>query len=189
VITLGERALVVFEFDAGPAGPAPDPAPAPDPDPDPDPAPAPEPEPEPDPDPDPDPAPEPEPEPAADGGAGRGAQGGSAERGAQRGSGGRDAPRGLTRAERAVHALLVAGHRRKEIAARRGTAEGTVAKQVQSIYRKLGVRGRRELVALVTAASSSARARRTSSRGDDARSFRAARAISVATVEGARPRS
>jgi DNA-binding CsgD family transcriptional regulator len=45
-----------------------------------------------------------------------------------------------------VHALL-AGQRNAEIARERGTASRTVANQIASIFRKLGVRSRAELVA------------------------------------------
>lgn len=51
----------------------------------------------------------------------------------------------LTVAEREVADLLLAGHSTQEIAAARGTAERTVSNQIQSIYRKVGVRSREEL--------------------------------------------
>lgn len=53
----------------------------------------------------------------------------------------------LTGAERAVHALLLAGLSDAAIAELRGTTRSTVTKQVDAIFRKLGVRSRRELLA------------------------------------------
>lgn len=57
------------------------------------------------------------------------------------------APISFTAAERAVHALLLAGLSDAEIAAVRGTTRSTVTKQVDAVFRKLGVRSRRELIA------------------------------------------
>jgi DNA-binding CsgD family transcriptional regulator len=56
---------------------------------------------------------------------------------------------GLSAAERQVVELLLQGHERAAIARLRGTALGTVHKQIERIYRKLGVRSRRELTARV----------------------------------------
>ncbi len=53
----------------------------------------------------------------------------------------------LSEAERDVALQLLAGATNADVAARRGAAERTVANQVQSIYRKLGVRSRGELAA------------------------------------------
>ena len=53
----------------------------------------------------------------------------------------------LTAAERAVHALLLAGLPDAEIAELRGTTRSTVTKQVDAVFRKLGVKSRRELIA------------------------------------------
>lgn len=53
----------------------------------------------------------------------------------------------LTTAERAVCQLVLEGHSNAEIAQRRGTSKRTVANQLQSVYIKVGVRGRRELAA------------------------------------------
>jgi DNA-binding NarL/FixJ family response regulator len=53
----------------------------------------------------------------------------------------------LTSAEIAVAELAVAGLGNAEIGRRRGTSERTVANQLASIYRKLGVGSRTELVA------------------------------------------
>lgn len=53
----------------------------------------------------------------------------------------------LSETEREIVALLVAGSTNTDIAARRRASEHTVANQVQSIFRKLGVRSRAELVA------------------------------------------
>jgi DNA-binding CsgD family transcriptional regulator len=55
----------------------------------------------------------------------------------------------LTDAEREVALLLLQGATNREIGIRRGRAERTVANQVQSLYRKLGVRSRAELAARV----------------------------------------
>lgn len=54
----------------------------------------------------------------------------------------------LTASEREVATLVLAGLTNAQIAARRQTTVATVAKQLESIYRKLSVRGRRELAAL-----------------------------------------
>jgi DNA-binding NarL/FixJ family response regulator len=58
-----------------------------------------------------------------------------------------DALEGLSGAEGAVAALLLAGCSYSEIAATRGTSLGTVKKQIQAIYRKLGIGTRSELAA------------------------------------------
>jgi DNA-binding NarL/FixJ family response regulator len=55
--------------------------------------------------------------------------------------------RALSDAERAVLALLEEGLSDRAIADRRGVTRGTLTKQVSSIFRKLGVRSRRELLA------------------------------------------
>ena len=52
----------------------------------------------------------------------------------------------LTRAELAVATALIEGASNREIAAARGSSVRTVANQVASIFRKLGVRSRGELV-------------------------------------------
>lgn len=54
---------------------------------------------------------------------------------------------GLTRAEAAVSTLAAAGLSNAEIAAARGAAGRTVANQLASAFRKLGVRSRAELCA------------------------------------------
>ena len=54
---------------------------------------------------------------------------------------------GLTEAERAVVAHLVAGSTNSDIAQRRSTSEYTVANQVKAIFHKLEVRSRGELAA------------------------------------------
>ena len=51
----------------------------------------------------------------------------------------------LTRSEAEIAGEIMAGHSNAEIARRRGTAVRTIANQVASIYRKLGVRSRLEL--------------------------------------------
>jgi DNA-binding CsgD family transcriptional regulator len=53
----------------------------------------------------------------------------------------------LTKAEREVARMLVLGDTNAEIARRRGSSVHTVANQVASIFRKLGVSTRAELVA------------------------------------------
>jgi DNA-binding NarL/FixJ family response regulator len=55
---------------------------------------------------------------------------------------------GLTEAERQVARDVVGGFSNAQIALRRGTATRTVAKQVASIFGKLGVGSRRQLVAM-----------------------------------------
>jgi DNA-binding CsgD family transcriptional regulator len=54
---------------------------------------------------------------------------------------------GLTAAENEVLALLERGHSNAAIAAARQVSTRTVANQVQSIFRKLGLRSRRDLLA------------------------------------------
>jgi DNA-binding NarL/FixJ family response regulator len=54
-------------------------------------------------------------------------------------------PAGLTAAERAVLDLLLAGESNRAIAQARGVAPSTVANQIGSLFRKLGVRSRAEL--------------------------------------------
>lgn len=53
----------------------------------------------------------------------------------------------LSSAERAVVQALLRGHSDREIAIERGTSERTVANQLRSIFRKLGVASRAELIA------------------------------------------
>ena len=53
----------------------------------------------------------------------------------------------LTRAEREVVLLVLAGASSNEVAARRRTSSRTVANQLASAFRKLGVNGRTELAA------------------------------------------
>lgn len=55
--------------------------------------------------------------------------------------------RALTPSELAVVELLRKGLSDNAIAAQRGTTRSTITKQVASIFRKLGVRSRRELLA------------------------------------------
>ena len=55
---------------------------------------------------------------------------------------------GLTPSESEVMAHLVAGRSNAEIAVLRGSSPRTVANQVASVFRKLGVASRLELVAL-----------------------------------------
>jgi DNA-binding NarL/FixJ family response regulator len=52
---------------------------------------------------------------------------------------------GLTSAEQEVASELLQGRSYLEIARQRGTTSGTVANQVRSIFKKLGVRSRSEL--------------------------------------------
>jgi DNA-binding CsgD family transcriptional regulator len=56
-------------------------------------------------------------------------------------------PAGLTAAEREVAALAAAGLSNGDIARRRGRAPRTVANQLASVFRKLGVASRAELAA------------------------------------------
>ena len=53
----------------------------------------------------------------------------------------------LTEAEREVALIALAGHTNDEIARRRGASARTVANQLHSVYRKLGVTTRAELAA------------------------------------------
>lgn len=55
----------------------------------------------------------------------------------------------LTAAEREVMELIVSGLSNAEVARKRGTAVRTVANQLQSLFRKLGVNSRAELSAKV----------------------------------------
>jgi DNA-binding CsgD family transcriptional regulator len=65
---------------------------------------------------------------------------------------------GLTEAERRVAADVVDGLSNERIAHRRGTAASTVAKQIGSVFRKLGVGSRRELVAMMKGSARSGHA-------------------------------
>jgi DNA-binding CsgD family transcriptional regulator len=56
-------------------------------------------------------------------------------------------PSALSPVESEVVALVLQGHSNSEIARLRGTSVRTVANQVASVFRKLGVRSRLELVA------------------------------------------
>lgn len=56
-------------------------------------------------------------------------------------------PDALTAGERAIVASILAGMSNAAIAERRGTSARTVANQIASIFRKLGVRSRAELAA------------------------------------------
>lgn len=58
-------------------------------------------------------------------------------------------PTELTQAERAIVELLLQGKRPPEIARRRNVSQRTVANQLQSVYRKLGVSSRGELASLL----------------------------------------
>ena len=53
---------------------------------------------------------------------------------------------GLTETEREIATYLIAGSTNADIARRRGSSEYTIANQVQSIFRKLSVRSRGELI-------------------------------------------
>lgn len=59
----------------------------------------------------------------------------------------------LSEAEKAVARALLAGRSNVEIAAERRTSVRTVANQVQSIFRKVGVMSRAEFAAKVTGAA------------------------------------
>src|SRR5262249_35598301 len=57
---------------------------------------------------------------------------------------------GLSDAEQAVVTGLLDGKRIAAIARERGTSPRTVSNQIASVYRKLGVSSRREVIALLT---------------------------------------
>ena len=59
-----------------------------------------------------------------------------------------EAERSLSSAERDIAMRIVAGESNGEIARSRSTSPRTIANQIVSIYRKLGIRSRRELAAL-----------------------------------------
>jgi DNA-binding CsgD family transcriptional regulator len=59
-------------------------------------------------------------------------------------------PSSITRAEREVVSFLLQGMTNFEIAEQRRTSARTVANQVASIFRKLGVSSRSELVGLLS---------------------------------------
>ena len=61
----------------------------------------------------------------------------------------------LTEAEEDVLRLLLSGLSNAEVGLRRGTSERTIAKQVASLFEKLGVQSREGLFALVAGGSSS----------------------------------
>lgn len=56
-------------------------------------------------------------------------------------------PATLTKSERAVAEAIVAGDTSAKIARDRGTSERTIANQIASIFRKVGVHSRGELIA------------------------------------------
>lgn len=56
-------------------------------------------------------------------------------------------PFGLSEAEWLVALLLIAGHSNAQVAEMRGVSVRTVANQVNAVFRKVGVHGRRELAA------------------------------------------
>jgi DNA-binding NarL/FixJ family response regulator len=60
----------------------------------------------------------------------------------------RDEPEPLTESETEVMKLLLTGASNAQIARQRGRAVRTVANQVASLFRKLGVNSRAELVSL-----------------------------------------
>lgn len=60
-----------------------------------------------------------------------------------------DALAGLTPAERIVARLAAAGSSNAEIGRTRGCSPRTIANQLASIYRKIGVGSRAELIALL----------------------------------------
>ena len=62
-------------------------------------------------------------------------------------------PGGLSEAEAMVALLAVTGQSNRAIARSRGVTERTVANQLASLYRKLGIRSRGELIAGWTASS------------------------------------
>ena len=53
----------------------------------------------------------------------------------------------LTNAEAAVARLVLAGHSNASIAAKRGVAPSTVAKQIEKIFKRYGVHSRAEFAA------------------------------------------
>jgi DNA-binding NarL/FixJ family response regulator len=57
---------------------------------------------------------------------------------------------GLSDAERAVVTGILGGKRIAAIARERGTSPRTVSNQIASVYKKLGVSSRREVIALLT---------------------------------------
>jgi DNA-binding CsgD family transcriptional regulator len=61
----------------------------------------------------------------------------------------------LTAAERRVVGEVLAGRSNRDIALARGVSVNTVANQIASAFRKLGVRSRAELAALCATRSSS----------------------------------
>lgn len=60
-------------------------------------------------------------------------------------------PPTLSPAEVEIAGLVLAGHSRATIARLRGTAPGTVAKQIERIYERLGVSSRTELASALAA--------------------------------------
>jgi DNA-binding NarL/FixJ family response regulator len=64
---------------------------------------------------------------------------------------GPELPEELTPAEREVAEALLRGESNREIAARRGTSDRTVANQISSIFEKTGVYSRSEFVREMTA--------------------------------------
>ena len=65
-------------------------------------------------------------------------------------------PACLTATEREVVTLVLEGHANQEIADARGASYRTIANQLASIYKKLGVASRTELVALLSGTDAAA---------------------------------
>jgi len=59
-------------------------------------------------------------------------------------------PDTLTQSEREVVRAVLSGRNQRDVAAERGTSQSTVANQLASAFRKLGVRSRAELAAVLT---------------------------------------
>jgi DNA-binding CsgD family transcriptional regulator len=59
----------------------------------------------------------------------------------------------LTAAQRQVASMVLQGRTNAEIATSRGTAVSTVAKQLETIYRRLGIHSRSDLAALAAGVS------------------------------------
>lgn len=62
-------------------------------------------------------------------------------------------PFGLSEAEWLVALLALSGHSNAQIAEMRGVSARTIANQMNAVYRKLGIHGRRELAAVWAARS------------------------------------
>jgi DNA-binding CsgD family transcriptional regulator len=95
-------------------------------------------------------------------------------------------PHGLTEAETSIAHLLLAGATNAEIAHARGSSIATVSKQVSSLFRKVGVQSRSELVASLVSTAARAGTGAAQERAVRKRSARQALRVGTAPDSEAR---